>query len=113
MLIRPILSIAIGAVMIVVPMFMAQVTAVLIGIFFILYGLLLLMTVGITVPTEKYVGWILGVIFLVVGAITIVFNEQAVNVIAIIFAIMLIVFGAFSVIAAIRLRKAVAYVIQP
>ena len=112
LLIRPIITIALGVIMICVPMFMAQVTAVLIGVFFILYGLLMLMVLGSTIPTEKYMGWIMGAIFIALGIAVIIFNEDAVKVIAIIFGVAMLIYGAFSLMTALKLRKLKVYVEQ-
>lgn len=106
---RPVIMIILGILMIVIPFIMAEVSAIIFAIFFVLFGVALLF--GFSDPDKIQVlsGRILGFIMIVVGILIIVFPKQAVEIMAIIFGVMLIIIGLASVITAVQIRRALSY----
>ena len=102
---KPVLLIVLGIAFVLMPIFMAEVTAIVFGLFSILFGAVILLGLGNATDYQLLSNRVVGAVMVVIGILIIVFPVQAVEIMAIIIGVILMMIGLVTIVNAVQTRK--------
>ena len=107
-LIRAIITIILGIILIITPFVMLKIAVYILGAAFIIFGLLMLMGIASSEQLTSTEMRIMGIIFIILGVVICIFNDQSIKVIGIIIGVSLIIVGLFNILIGVQEKKLIS-----